>query len=416
MDIFNRVIEHPGPLGKYADFGEGYFVFPELEGEIGSRMRFNGREVVVWSINNYLGLANHPEVRKADAEAAKKWGLAYPMGSRLMSGQTPKHAELERELADFVGKESAFLINFGYQSMVSAIDSLLSRRDVVIYDDGSHACIVDGVRLHVGKRFAFLHNDLQNLAKQLERATAIVEKTGGGILVITEGVFGMQGEQGRIREIIELKDRYDFRLLVDDAHGFGTLGRTGAGVGEEQGVIDDIDLYFATFAKSMAGIGGFFAGDKGIIRYLKYNARSQVFAKSLPMGFVEGGLKRLELIQTQPELKAHLWDIVNQLQSGLRERGYNLGDTESCVTPVFMQGDTMEACAMVQDLRESHGIFCSIVVYPVVPKGVILLRLIPTAEHTSEDVRVTLDAFDIVKEKLDRGEYKGQMTITDHVQ
>ena len=402
MDIFNRVIEQPGPLGKYADFGEGYFVFPELEGEIGSRMRFNGREVVVWSINNYLGLANHPEVRKADAEAAKKWGLAYPMGSRLMSGQTPKHAELERELADFVGKESAFLINFGYQSMVSAIDSLLSRRDVVIYDDGSHACIVDGVRLHVGKRFAFLHNDLQNLAKQLERATAIVEKTGGGILVITEGVFGMQGEQGRIREIIELKDRYDFRLLVDDAHGFGTLGRTGAGVGEEQGVIDDIDLYFATFAKSMAGIGGFFAGDKGIIRYLKYNSRSQVFAKSLPMGFVEGGLKRLELIQTQPELKAHLWDIVDQLQS--------------CVTPVFMQGDTMEACAMVQDLRESHGIFCSIVVYPVVPKGVILLRLIPTAEHTSEDVRVTLDAFDIVKEKLDRGEYKGQMTITDHVQ
>src|SRR5690554_453483 len=385
MDIFNRIVDQPGPLGKYADFGEGYFVFPELEGEIGSRMRFNGREVVVWSVNNYLGLANHPEVRKADAEAAEKWGLAYPMGSRLMSGQTSKHAQLEEELAEFVGKESAFLINFGYQSMVSAIDSLLTRRDV------------------------------ENLVKQLERATAITEKTGGGILVITEGVFGMQGEQGRIKEIIELKDRYDFRLLVDDAHGFGTLGKRGAGVGEEQDVTEGIDLYFATFAKSMAAIGGFFAGEKEVIRYLKYNARSQVFAKSLPMGFVEGGLKRLELIRTQPQLIEKLWNIVHQLQTGLRERGYNLGATESCVTPVFMQGDTMEACAMVQDLRESHRIFCSIVVYPVVPKGVILLRLIPTAAHTSEDVELTLDAFDAVKEKLDRGEYKGQMTISDSV-
>lgn len=411
MDIFSRVVEQPGPLGKYADFGEGYFVFPELEGDIGSRMKFKGKEVIVWSVNNYLGLANHPEVRKADAESVKNWGLAYPMGSRLMSGQTKKHAELERNLAQFVGKESAFLINFGYQSMVSAIDALLSRRDVVIYDDGSHACIVDGVRLHVGKRFAFLHNDVDNLVKQLERATSITEKTGGGILVITEGVFGMQGEQGRIKEILELKDRYDFRLLVDDAHGFGTIGKNGAGVGEEQNVIEGIDLYFATFAKSMAGIGGFFAADKEIIRYLKYNSRSQVFAKSLPMGFVEGGLKRLELIQKHPELKEKLWSIVNQLQDGLKERGYNLGDTESCVTPVFMHGDTMEACTMVKDLREQHGIFCSIVVYPVVPKGVILLRLIPTASHTSEDVELTLKAFDIVKEKLDKGEYKGQMTV-----
>lgn len=411
MDIFNRIVEQPGPLGKYADFGEGYFVFPELEGDIGSRMTFKGREVVVWSVNNYLGLANHPEVRKADAQSVENWGLAYPMGSRLMSGQTSKHAELERELADFVGKESAFLINFGYQSMVSAIDALLSRRDVAIYDDGSHACIVDGVRLHVGKRFAFQHNDVDNLVTQLERATAITEKTGGGILVITEGVFGMQGEQGRIKEILELKSRYDFRILVDDAHGFGTIGKTGAGVGEEQGVTEGIDLYFATFAKSMAAIGGFFAADKEIIRYLKYNARSQVFAKTLPMGYVEGGLKRLELIRTHPELKEKLWGIVNQLQSGLRERGYNLGATESCVTPVFMEGDTMEACAMVKDLREEHGIFCSIVVYPVVPKGVILLRLIPTAAHTSEDVELTLNAFDAVKEKLDKGEYKGQLTV-----
>lgn len=411
MDIFDRISDQPGPLGKYADFGEGYFVFPELEGEIGSRMMFKGKEVVVWSVNNYLGLANHPEVRKADADSIKNRGLAYPMGSRLMSGQTSKHAELEQKLAEFVGKEAAFLINFGYQSMVSAIDSLLTRRDVVIYDDGSHACIVDGVRLHVGKRFAYLHNDIANLTKQLERATAITEKTGGGILVVTEGVFGMQGEQGRIREILELKDRYDFRLLVDDAHGFGTLGATGAGVGEEQNVTEGIDLYFATFAKSMAGIGGFFAGSKEVIRYLKYNARSQVFAKSLPMGFVEGGLKRLELIKNHPELKQNLWNIVHQLQNGLRERGYNLGDTESCVTPVFMHGDTMEACSMVKDLREEYGIFCSVVVYPVVPKGVILLRLIPTAVHTPEDVELTLQAFDAVKEKLDKGEYEGQMTV-----
>lgn len=411
MDIFKRIEQEPGPLGKYADFGEGYFVFPELEGDIGSRMTFNGKEVIVWSVNNYLGLANHPEVRKADAESAKNWGLAYPMGSRLMSGQTSKHAELEQELADFVGKESAFLINYGYQSMVSAIDALLSRRDVVIYDDGSHACIVDGVRLHVGQRFTYLHNDIDNLVKQLERATAITDKTGGGILVITEGVFGMQGEQGRIREIIELRDRYNFRLLVDDAHGFGTLGKTGAGVGEEQDVTEGIDLYFATFAKSMAGIGGFFAADKAIIRYLKYNSRSQVFAKSLPMGFVEGGLKRLELIRTKPELKERLWNIVRLLQSGLKKRGYDLGATESCVTPVFMKGDTMEACAMVKDLREEHGIFCSIVVYPVVPRGVILLRLIPTADHTEEDVERTLEAFDIVKEKLDQGKYKDQMTV-----
>ncbi|WP_236980067.1 aminotransferase class I/II-fold pyridoxal phosphate-dependent enzyme [Membranihabitans maritimus] len=409
MDIFKRVVENPGPLGKFAEYGEGYFIFPELEGDIGPRMKFKGKEVVVWSVNNYLGLANHPEVRKADAESVANYGLAYPMGSRLMSGQTSKHAQLEKELAEFVGKEDAFLVNFGYQSMVSAIDALVTRRDVIIYDDGSHACIVDGVRLHVGKRFTFLHNDVDNLVKQLERATAITEKTGGGILVITEGVFGMQGEQGAVKEIVKLKDRYDFRILVDDAHGFGVLGKRGAGVGEEQGVTDEIDLYFSTFAKSMAGIGAFFAADKEIIDYLKYNARSQVFAKSLPMGFVEGGLKRLDLIRNHPELKENLWKVVDMLQKGLRERGYNIGNTESCVTPVFMKGEPLEACEMVRDLREAHGIFCSVVVYPVVPKDVILIRLIPTAVHTEKEVIETLEAFDAVKEKLDRGVYKEQV-------
>ena len=411
MDIFKRISENPGPLGKYAEFGEGYFVFPELEGDLGGRMKFRGKEVITWSINNYLGLANHPEVRKADEEAVRKWGLAYPMGSRLMSGQTSLHTKLEEELAAFVGKPAAFVANFGYQSVFSAIDALVSRRDVIVYDDGSHACIVDGVRLHMGKRFTFLHNDIQSLTKQLERATAITKETGGGILVISEGVFGMQGEQGRIKEIVELKERYDFRLFVDDAHGFGTIGKTGAGVGEAQNVTDGIDLYFATFAKSMAGIGAFFAGDTDVIRYLKYNSRSQVFAKSLPMGYVEGSLKRLELIKTQPELLKKLWEITHALQDGLRKRGYDLGQTESCVTPVFMKGDVMEACALVEDLRESHGVFCSVVVYPVVPKDVILLRLIPTTAHTLEDVEHTLKSFDAVKEKLDKGEYKGQMTV-----
>lgn len=411
MDIFKRISENPGPLGKYADFGEGYFVFPELEGDLGGRMMFRGKEVITWSLNNYLGLANHPEVRKADVEAVEEWGLAYPMGSRLMSGQTSMHTKLEEALADFVGKPAAFVTNFGYQSVFSAIDALVSRRDVIIYDDGSHACIVDGVRLHMGKRFTFLHNDIQSLTKQLERATAITKETGGGILVISEGVFGMQGEQGRIKEIVALKDRYDFRLFIDDAHGFGTLGKTGAGVGEEQDVTEGIDLYFATFAKSMAGIGAFFAGDAEVIRYLKYNSRSQVFAKSLPMGYVQGSLKRLELIKSQPQLLEKLWEITHALQNGLKERGYDLGETESCVTPVFMKGDVMEACALVEDLRENHGVFCSVVVYPVVPRDVILLRLIPTAVHTLEDVEHTLKSFDAVKEKLDKGEYKGQLTV-----
>ncbi len=405
-DLFERIIKDKGPLGKWAKQAEGYYVFPKLEGPISNRMKFNGREVITWSINDYLGLANHPEVRKADAEAAAEHGMAYPMGARMMSGHTDYHEQLERECAEFVGKEAAYLVNFGYQGMVSAIDALVTKNDVVVYDMDSHACIIDGARLHQGKRFTFRHNDIESFEKNLQRAIKIAEETGGGVLVISEGVFGMRGEQGKLKEIVELKKKYNFRLLVDDAHGFGTLGKTGAGAGEEQGVQDGIDVYFATFAKSMAGIGAFFAGDKEVIKYLQYNMRSQMFAKSLPMAMVKGALKRLDMIRTMPELREKLWENVNALQNGLVEKGFNIGKTNTCVTPVFLEGDIPEAMAMVNDLRENYGIFCSIVVYPVIPKGMILLRLIPTAAHTLDDVSETIEAFSSIREKLNKGFYK----------
>ena len=405
-DLFERIIKDKGPLGKWAKQAEGYYVFPKLEGPISNRMKFNGREVITWSINDYLGLANHPEVRKADAEAAAEHGMAYPMGARMMSGHTDYHEQLERECAEFVGKEAAYLVNFGYQGMVSAIDALVTKNDVVVYDMDSHACIIDGARLHQGKRFTVRHNDIESFEKNLQRAIKIAEETGGGVLVISEGVFGMRGEQGKLKEIVELKKKYNFRLLVDDAHGFGTLGKTGAGAGEEQGVQDGIDVYFATFAKSMAGIGAFFAGDKEVIKYLQYNMRSQMFAKSLPMAMVKGALKRLDMIRTMPELREKLWENVNALQNGLVEKGFNIGKTNTCVTPVFLEGDIPEAMAMVNDLRENYGIFCSIVVYPVIPKGMILLRLIPTAAHTLDDVSETIEAFSSIREKLNKGFYK----------
>lgn len=405
MDIFDRIKNHPGPLGRYAEKAEGYYIFPELEGELGSRMFFQGDEVICWSINNYLGLANHPEVREADANAASKWGLAYPMGARMMSGETKYHKQLESDLASFVDKETAYVVNFGYQGMVSAIDALLSRRDVVVYDSESHACIIDGLRMHMGKRFAFDHNDISSLEKNLIRAVALAEESGGGVLVISEGVFGMRGDQGRLKEIVELKSKYPFRLLVDDAHGFGALGNKGAGAGEAQGVQADIDVYFSTFAKSMASIGAFFAGDKYIIDYLKYNMRSQMFAKSLPLPIVIGNIKRLDLLKTRPELREKLWVNVTSLQNGLKERGFEIGNTDSCVTPVYLKGSVNEATQLVHDLRENYKIFCSIVVYPVVPKDVILLRLIPTAVHTEEDIQITLNAFTAVSDKLNSGVY-----------
>lgn len=406
MDIFDRIKGDRGPLGRYSEVAEGYFIFPKLEGELSNRMLFQGKETIMWSVNNYLGLANHPDVRKADAEGAKNWGLAYPMGSRMMSGNTEMHDELEKELAEFENKEAAVLVNFGYQGIMSAIDCLLSRRDVVVYDAGCHACIVDGVRMHSGKRFVFQHNDIASCEKQLQAATKVAEETGGGILVISEGVFGMRGDQGKLREIVALKDKYSFRLMVDDAHGFGTLGKTGAGAGEEQGIQDEIDVYFATFAKSMGSVGAFLAGDKDMVQYLKYNMRSQIFAKSLMMPVVESALLRLKMLKTMPELKDKLWSNVNKLQSGLKEAGFDIGNTNSCVTPVYMKGSVEEAMKLVYDLRENHRIFCSIVVYPVVPKGVILLRLIPTTVHTDQDIAETIEAFKAILIKLENNTYK----------
>ena len=405
-DLFDKFLKNMGPLGKWASVAEGYFVFPKLEGQISNRMKFNGKEVITWSVNDYLGLSNHPEVREIDAQAAKDYGSAYPMGARMMSGHTEIHEKLEEELAEFVNKESAYVLNFGYQGILSTVETLVSKNDVIVYDIDSHACIVDGVRLHVGKRFTFQHNDIESLEKNLKRAEKIIEKTGGGILVISEGVFGMRGEQGKLKEIVDLKKKYDFRLLVDDAHGFGTLGATGAGAGEEQGVQDEIDVYFATFAKSMASTGAFIAGSHDVIKFLKYNMRSQMFAKSLQMQLVVGARKRLHLLKTKPELRKKLWSNVNLLQNGLKDRGFDIGTTKSCVTPVFLKGDVPEAMVLVKDLREKFNIFCSIVVYPVIPKGLILLRLIPTTTHTKDDIEETLNAFESIREKLQNGTYK----------
>ncbi|MCC6307381.1 MAG: aminotransferase class I/II-fold pyridoxal phosphate-dependent enzyme [Chitinophagaceae bacterium] len=406
-DIFERLLKNYGPIGQHRERAHGYFAFPKLEGEISSRMKFRGKDMIVWSLNNYLGLANHPEVRKADAEGAAQYGLALPMGARMMSGNSDLHEQLEAELAAFVSKEDAALLNYGYQGMVSIIDVLCSRHDVIVYDAESHACIIDGLRLHPGHRYVFKHNDVEDCEKQLQRASALIEKQqAGGILVITEGVFGMAGDQGKLTEIAALKKKYDFRLLVDDAHGFGTLGKTGAGAGEEQGCQDAIDLYFSTFAKSMASIGAFIAGDHQIIDYIRYNIRSQIFAKSLPMPLVVGNLKRLDLLRKHPEYKEKLWSNALKLQKGLKERGFDIGKTDSVVTPVYMKGDVPEATAMVMDLREHYGIFASIVVYPVIPKGHIIYRLIPSAVHTDEDIELTLKAFSETKKKLDAGAYK----------
>ena len=405
-DLFERIHENKGPLGKWASQAEGYFVFPKLEGPISNRMKFKGKEVITWSVNDYLGLANQPEVRKVDAEAAAEYGSAYPMGARMMSGHTDLHEQLENELAEFVDKEAAYLLNFGYQGILSTVDTLVGKDDVIVYDVDAHACIVDGVRLHIGKRFTYKHNDVISLEKNLQRATKLADQTGGGILVISEGVFGMRGEQGRLKEIVALKKKYNFRFLVDDAHGFGTLGESGKGAGNEQGVQDQIDVYFATFAKSMASTGAFVAGDKEIVDYLKYNMRSQMFAKSLQMQLVKGALKRLDMLRTRPEFKIKLWENVNALQNGLKESGFDIGTTQSCVTPVYLKGSIPEAMALVKDLRENFGIFCSIVVYPVIPKGLILLRLIPTATHTIKDIKITLKAFSGIREKLENGTYK----------
>ena len=408
MDIFERIKkDEGGPLGQYRKQAHGYFMFPKLEGEIQPYMTFNGKKVLAWTFNNYLGLANHPEVRKADAEAAAKYGLGYPMGARMMSGHTSLHERLERELADFEKKEDAYLFNFGYQGMISTIDALVTRHDIIVYDSEAHACIMDGVRLHMGQRIVYPHNNIEKCEKALERATKLTQETGGGILLITEGVYGMTGGLGILDKIVALKKKYNFRILIDDAHGFGVMGPNGRGTSEHFNVMDGIDLYFGAFAKSMAAIGGFVAGDKEIINYLRYNLRSQIYAKSLPMAFVEGCLKRLELIRNGHALREKLWTITRALQNGLRERGFDIGVAEACVTPVFMKGNIAEATNILIDLRENYNIFCSVVVYPVVPKGVIMYRLIPTAMHELEHVEYTLNAFAEIKKRLEAGEYKG---------
>jgi glycine C-acetyltransferase len=412
VDLFEKLTMETGPLAKYAHLPDDYFFFPKLEGDIGPRMNFNGKTVLNWSLNNYLGLANHPEVRKADADSAAQYGMGLPMGARMMSGNSVNHLTFEKQLADFVKKQDVMLLNFGYQGVVSIIDALVDRKDVIVYDAESHACIIDGVRLHMGKRFVYAHNDMESLEKQLQRATKLANETGGGILVITEGVFGMSGKQGDLKGVVALKEKYNFRLFVDDAHGFGTMGKTGAGTGEEQGVQDQIDLYFSTFAKSMASIGAFVAGDKLILKFLRYSVRSQIYAKSLPMPLVVGGMKRLELLKTRPELKDNLWKITHAVQKGLRERGFTLGNTTSPVTPVLFKGGVGEAANMSMDLRENYGIFCSVVIYPVVPKDVIMFRIIPTAVHTLADVEETLTAFSALKVKLDCGFYRKEELVS----
>lgn len=406
MNIIDKIKTRLGPLGNHAHYAHGYYAYPKLEGEIGNTMFFNGKKKLVWSLNNYLGLANHPEIRQADIEGTKQYGLAYPMGARMMSGNTKLHEEFEEKVAQYVQKEDAFLLNYGYQGMVSIIDSLVDRKDVIVYDAESHACIIDGIRLHLGKHFVFKHNDIENCEKQLERAKKIVSETKGAILVITEGVFGMRGDQGKLKEIVDLKKKFNFSLLVDDAHGIGCLGKTGAGTGEEQGVQDGIDFYFGTFAKSFAGIGAFIASTKEAVLFLKYNMRSQIFAKALPMPMVFGALKRLELMRTMPELREKLWKITHRLQNGLTEAGFDIGNTNSPVTPVYLNGTIDEATALVRDLRETHQLFCSMVVYPVVPKGMIILRLIPTAVHTLEDVETTIAVFKEIRANLNSGYYK----------
>jgi len=408
MDIFERIRkDEGGPLGQYRRKAHGYYMFPKLEGPIEPYMTFQGKQVLAWTFNNYLGLANHPDVRKADAEAAAKWGLAYPMGARMMSGHTSLHERLERELADFEKKEDAYLFNFGYQGMVSTIDALLNRRDVVVYDSQAHACIMDGMRLHMGQRIVYPHNDLEKCDKALERATRLTEKSGGGILLITEGVYGMTGAMGFLDKIVSLKKKYNFRILIDDAHGFGVMGKNGRGTSEHFNVMDEVDLYFGAFAKAMAGIGGFVAGPSDIINYLRYNLRSQIYAKSLPMAMVEGLLKRLDMIRTMPELREKLWLITTKLQEGLKKNGFDIGPAEACVTPVFLKGELSQATNILIDLRENYRIFCSVVVYPVVPRDVIMFRLIPTAMHSLEHVTYTLNAFSQIQEKLQKGLYKG---------
>lgn len=407
MDIFDKIDKMMSvDLGKFAELGHGYFTYPKLEGEVGPYMKFRGKTILNWSLNNYLGLANHPEVRKADADAAAEFGMAFPMGSRMLTGNSDYHEQFEREVAEFMQKEDAYLMNFGYQGMLSIIQTLTDRRDVIVYDHLAHSCIIDGMNLSLSKRFMFAHNDMAQFEDRLNKAKRITDKTGGGILVIVEGVYGMKGDLGRLDLITQFKEKYNFRLLVDDAHGFGVMGATGIGTGEHFGVQDKIDILFNTFAKSMAGFGAFVCGDRKLITYLRYNLRSQIYAKSLCMPMTIGAIKRLQLLRTEPGLRERLWTVVSALQKGLVDRGFDIGPTVSPVTPVYLKGSTQEAANLIIDLRENYGIFVSVVTYPVVEKGVMMLRIIPTAEHTLADVEKTLNAFEVIRTNVEKGVYQ----------
>ena len=396
MDLFDKLNSRNSPLGPFTSDGYGYYTFPRLEGPIGPEMTFNGKPVVVWSVNDYLGIANNPVIRDYDAKVAAEYGFSTPMGARLMTGNSRQHEALEEELADFVHKPAAFLLNYGYQGISSMIQSLVSRNDFLIYDELSHACIVDGKQLAVCKKYVYKHNDICSLEKQLERVSKIA-RPDSGILVITEGVFGMTGDLGKLREIVDLKKKYDFRLLVDDAHGLGTMGKDGSGTGTHLGCQDGIDLYFGTFAKSVALIGAFVATKPEVVTFLRANVRSQIFAKSLPMPIVLSARKRIAMIREHQEWRDQLWNNTLQLRKGLREIGYNVLPSESPVTPVLTKGSTDLAQTFMRILREDHGIFVSGVTYPVVPKGLVLLRLIPTANHTADHINRTITAFEAIR-------------------
>lgn len=409
--IFTKIKKDLGPLGSIAHLTHHFLTYPKLVGDVGPYMKYQNRTLLNWSINNYLGLSNHPEVRQADADAARDYGLGYPMGSRMMSANTDYHELFEKQLADFVGSEDSFLMNFGYQGVMSAIETLVDHKDVIVFDSECHACLIDGIRLHKAKGgiyYKYLHNNMESLEKNLMRASKYVNQTGGGILVITEGVFGMTGELGKLNEIVNFKNKFEFKLLVDDAHGFGVMGKNGKGTGEYFDCQNQIDLYFATFTKAMSSMGAFIGADSEVINYLKYNSRSQIFAKALPIGYVIGGIKRLELIKENPQFRTKLWHIAGMLQKGLKEKGFNMGNTNTHVCPVLLNQEFThnEALNLINDLRENMNIFCSVVIYPVVPKDILMLRLIPTSMHSEEDVNYTVDCFEIVRNRLFNGEYR----------
>lgn len=400
-DVFAKCDTEGGYFGKYRRAKDKYFTQPVLEGPIGPRMQFEGREVITWSINNYLGLAGDPDIHERARRTVETHGPWTPMGSRLMTGNSNRHMALEARLARFVGKEASVVFNYGYMGVIGTIHSLVDEADTVLIDSLSHACIVDGALLASrGKQFrVFRHNDMESLEEQLKAANA---NRRGGLLLVTEGLYGMTGDQAPLAPICDLKDLYEARLLIDDAHGFGVMGPTGAGTAEHQGVQDRVDLYFGTFAKSFAAIGGVTAGDERVVDYIRYNARPNIFAKSLPMIYVEAVDAALDLVEKGSDRREQVWHIAHRLQAGLSALGYDLGSTDSPITPVYIPAGSEEtAVRAIRLMRSTYGIFVSAVTYPVVPRGVVLFRLTATAAHTDDDVDRTLEAFEKLRNDLD---------------